>query len=351
MNYNLIGIDGGATKVSGAIIKQINQNSFDLASDVTTVLIKDSPFYSTDFKPVEIDALQVSLSNEEERQGIAYVEACEKVVTDLIEQNQFENPNIGIGMPGLKTDNLRGIQFMNNGPRIPSILDVLEHRLAMAEIKHQPIVRLGNDSDYCGLGEFYSPNGSLRAVTNAYYIGGGTGIADAIVLDGKPVPFDEVQVWMKKTWDLKNENGISLETLISQQGIINQYAEQTGKSVIELENDGIFPAKILKENKEIEIQFVETIAYLFKDRIHSLFVEKNQIFDRIVIGLRLGKLLNNNSELLDSIIKLLLNQISKSVILDPTAQDHYLQKNFIVISELNHAPIIGAGVDAYYATQ
>ena len=254
MNYNLIGIDGGATKVSGAIIKQINQNSFDLASDVTTVLIKDCPFYSTDFKPVEIDALQVSLSNEEERQGIAYVEACEKVVTDLIEQNQIENPNIGIGMPGLKTDNLRGIQFMNNGPRIPSILDVLEHRLAMAEIKHQPIVRLGNDSDYCGLGEFYSPNGSLRAVTNAYYIGGGTGIADVIVLDGKPVPFDEVQVWMKKTWDLKNENGISLETLISQQGIINQYAEQTGKSVIELENDGIFPAKILKENKEIEIK-------------------------------------------------------------------------------------------------
>ncbi len=61
MNYNLIGIDGGATKVSGAIIRQFNRHSFDLASDVTKVLIKDSPFYSTDFKPVEIDALQVCL--------------------------------------------------------------------------------------------------------------------------------------------------------------------------------------------------------------------------------------------------------------------------------------------------
>ena len=70
----------------------------------------------------------------------------------------------------------------------------------------------------------------------------------------------------------------------------------------------------------------------------------------IIIPSKLQFLINN-SELLDSIKQHLLNQISKSEILDPTAQDHYLQKNFIVISELYHAPIIGAGVDAYYATQ
>ncbi len=351
MNEELIGIDGGATNVSGAVIKRIDENTFDLMGEVVTVFIKDCPSFYDDFQPQKADMLNTPISIREERQGIAYGEACEKIIAKIIAQHNLHNPTIGIGMPGIKTADQRGIKYMNNGPRIPRFLDILELRLAMANIQHRPILKLSNDSDNCGRGEFYTRQGSLRIAVNGLYIGGGTGIADALVLHGHPVPFNDVRSWMKKTWELKNEDGISYEALISQRGVMKRYATQIGTPVLDLENKGIFPEKILAENEQIKDQFITAIVSLIGIRIETLFTIKNMYFDTISLGLHLGEFLQNDQSLFKQIQLCLNKVINTSAQLTAEARTHYQQPGYLVTSELKQAPIIGAGVEAYYAAR
>ena len=115
-----------------------------------------------------------------------------KVAFQLI-QEYYNNDSVlvGIGMPGIKTADKKGIAVMANGPRIPNFISDLTHMLEENNIKLQaPIKELGSDADYCGLGEEYSIQGKLRGIQNAFYFGIGTGIADALKLNNKLLIID-----------------------------------------------------------------------------------------------------------------------------------------------------------------
>jgi hypothetical protein len=61
----------------------------------------------------------------------------------------------------------------------------------------------------------------------------------------------------------------------------------------------------------------------------------------------LAKLIEKIPELFDE-IKLSINkQITNSHLLNHTVKNHYSQNRIFFLSELPHAPIIGAGVSAY----
>lgn len=358
MNQVLIGIDGGATKVAGALVIRDEKGNYKLDSEVIQVKYHDCPSYSAKFQPIKID-IQIkeaatgllNLNIKEERQGIAYAEACEQVIIELFNEQKSDNTLIGLGMPGMKSPDKKGIEIMNNGPRIPRFLDVLNRRLEMAEITGTTIRSLGEDNDHCGLGELYSEKGSFKKVKNGLYIGGGTGIADAIILEGKHIPFSTIRDWMPRTWQINDEAGLSYEYLTSHSGIMKQYAEITGKSVHDLKTQHIYPDKILQENDRIAKRFIISLTGLILKRIHLLYKHKTLVFEKVICALRLGTLLQKNSELFNQIQINIWKEISESETLDGDAKRKYLENELLIISHLIHAPIIGAGVNACHAAQ
>ena len=353
-NTTAIGIDGGATKISGGIVKQLDENTFSIDGDVQTLTYSESPLNNRNFQPVDLD-LQLTqkdnplLQTKEVKQGQTILECCESVITKLAKTNSGNKCLLGIGMPGLKSPEQRGIMVTNNGPRVPRFLDALENRLRLNGLKFDPIQKLGNDSDLCGLGELYGKNGSFRGLENALYIGTGTGIADAILLDGKIISFDNIGRWMPKSWQLKNEKGIPIEKIISHKGMMMQYSKKTGISFHRLEKDEIYPELFINTDDAVDIRtnFVDTVAWLIFQRVEKLFVKKpTTTFNRIILGLRLAQLIEKIPELFDEIKLSVKKQIRYSQVLSQTTKKHYLQKTLIFLSKLPHAPIIGAGVSA-----
>jgi len=81
---------------------------------------------------------------------------------------------------------------------------------------------------------------------------------------------------------------------------------------------------------------------------------RKTLLDRIIIGQRLGKLLDKSSEpmlLWEPFQRDLYKNIEQSKTLTLEAKDHYLEennlkKNLIMISKLDHAPVLGAGIAA-----
>ena len=353
-NTTAIGIDGGATKISGGIVKQLDETTFSIDGDVQTLTYSESPLNNRNFQPVDLD-LQLTqkdnplLQTEEVKQGQTILECCESVITKLAKTNSGNKCLLGIGMPGIKSPDQGGIMVTNNGPRVPRFLDILEHRLRLTGLKFDPIQKLENDSDLCGLGELYGKNGSFRGLKNALYIGTGTGIADAILLDGKIISFDNIGAWMPKSWQLKNENGIPIEKIISHKGMMMQYSKKTGISFHRLEKDEIYPELFINTDDAVDIRtnFVDTVAWLIFQRVEKLFVKKpTTTFNRIILGLRLAQLIEKIPELFDEIKLSVKKQIRYSQVLSQTTKKHYLQKTLIFLSKLPHAPIIGAGVSA-----
>lgn len=133
---------------------------------------------------------------------------------------------VGMGMPGLKTPDGRGINVINNGPRMPEFLAQLEAQLKQRGLElAAPIARLGSDADYCGLGEEHAGDGLFRDVQHAYYVGCGTGIADAMKLRGALVPFDAAKPWLQKSWQMPSALGPTFEKLVSASSLNRVYAE------------------------------------------------------------------------------------------------------------------------------
>jgi len=384
----LIGIDGGATKVSAWEIKYDDQHkTFSLGNANATKSYREIEGYIPDFKPIDLkiqlgekEAGNVQPSPEEKQQAAVYAEACACAINGLVEETGCRNILIGIGMPGLKTTDKRGIEVVANGPRMLNYSEQLEARLRSFDINLlAPVNHLGSDADYCGIGENYSEDGLFREAQNAYYLGGGTGVADAMKLDGKLLTFDNAKSWITKSWELKSEEGLPLERVTSVSGMQHTYAELANASVEELNQVGLYPlqiAELVKKGDKAAIRTFEIVnknlSRLLYERIVTLyqgwsglfeFVNPNRpalnvehehrgkLFDTIIIGQRLGDLFEDTigSEVVKQPI---LNQardlITASELLDEAAKSHYTNIELIVkTSKLREAPALGAGIDAF----
>ncbi|MDP6229734.1 MAG: hypothetical protein QF765_03395, partial [Candidatus Marinimicrobia bacterium] len=310
----------------------------------------------------------------------AFIHAFTDTISEL---SSDEEIIIGIGMPGIKTTDGRGIAAMANGPRIPKFCDELEKALSENSIKlAKPIHHLGSDADYCGLGEEYADTGLFKSVENAYYLGGGTGAADALKLEGNLISLDETKSWLLKSWEMKNNDNIPLEHYASSGGIQSIYSTYSGKSISSLNRDKIFSNIILDLADQGDEAATETfsdisfnLAELLFERIETIysgwegrfgFVNPNRetpssqhpfigtTLDRIIIGQRLGTLLELSEGLgifWEPFVYHLTQLINESDHIDSIAKSAYLNKkqlnqNLIQISMLRDAPALGAGIDA-----
>lgn len=383
----LIGIDGGATKVSAwEIIYNEAQNTFSLGNANATKSYREIDGFVADFKPVDLNTqlqerdVKIQLRLDEKQQADVYVEACALAVAELAKKAGCKDILVGIGMPGLKSADRRGIAVVANGPRMVDYANLLEQRLKEFGINMlAPIKHLGSDADYCGVGENYSEEGLFRGRSNAYYLGGGTGVADAMKLDGELVTFDQAKSWMAKTWEMKSPAGISLEKITSVSGIQNTYAGIAGKSIKSLNEGGIFPLQISQLAKDGEKEairtfevVVENLSLLLYERILTLyagwkslfeFVNPNRpnlepthshlgkVFEAIIIGQRLGDLFEDEAgkEIVKKPVFLALDAlIQESNFLPENVKAHYKNLDSIILSSrLREAPALGAGINAF----
>jgi predicted NBD/HSP70 family sugar kinase len=381
----IIGIDGGATKISAWRIERTSKG-FVLGSNHSENKYSSYPSFNSEFTPVEIQTQleeinsSIALTDSEQKQGQAFIHAFTDTISEL---SSDEEIIIGIGMPGIKTTDGRGIAAMANGPRIPKFCDELEKALSENSIKlAKPIHHLGSDADYCGLGEEYADTGLFKSIENAYYLGGGTGAADALKLEGNLIPLDETKSWLLKSWEMKNNDNIPLERYASAGGIQSIYSTYSGKSISSLNRDKIFPNIILDLADQGDEAATETfsdisfnLAELLFERIETIysgwegrfgFVNPNRetpssqhpfigtTLDRIIIGQRLGTLLELSEGLgifWEPFVYHLTQLINESDHIDSIAKSAYLNKkqlnqNLIQISMLRDAPALGAGIDA-----
>ncbi|MBU0529852.1 hypothetical protein KKF86_08890, partial [bacterium] len=134
----IIGIDGGATKVIAHIVK-VSQDGriFILGKQNSVKEYHNYPDFQPEFKPVNLSIQleqirdnNIVLTPDERKQSKAYYNAFIDSITNLVELTKAEIMLIGIGMPGIKTANQRGIAVMANGPRMPNLTIEIEQRLS-----------------------------------------------------------------------------------------------------------------------------------------------------------------------------------------------------------------------------
>ena len=328
----LIGIDGGATKVSAWVINYREQTQLFQLSDINLQKkYSDYPDFNPGYTPVDIKTQldemnkEINIASEEKKQGNVYMKTTADVIIGLLKKFPEKKALIGIGMPGLKTADKRGISAIANGPRMPGYSEFIELRIKEENLTlGAPIAHLGSDADYCGLGEEYSADGLFKDVQNAYYLGGGTGVADALKLKGDLIPFDQTKSWIAKAWEMLNDTGISFERYASASGIQFIYSRYSNIPVKELNNNHIYPPQILEKALSDDKAAIDTIndvsiyiATLIYERITTIYsgwfglfsfvnparelTEKDHkyrgvLLDRIIIGQRLGDLLDDSKQ-------------------------------------------------------
>ncbi len=394
-DVTIIGIDGGATKVSAYVIEKHNDNSFKLGNVHSLKSYREYSEYDSGFSPVniqtqlaELNHNKIQTTQSELRQEQVYLNAFADVIGTIDTEIRAESYIIGIGMPGLKTPDKRGIAAMANGPRMPDFATKLERQLDQCGIRlFSPIIHLGSDADYCGIGEEYASNGLFCDVNNAYYLGGGTGVADALKLKNELIPFDKTKSWIAKTWEMKNNHAVSLENYASAGGIQTIYSRYSGITVEELNKSKMYPNRILELALKKDVNAIKTyrdvsknLAHLIYERIttvyagwqsHFDFVNPNReslekahpyfgtLLDRIIIGQRLGDLLlqSKNTDILwKPFLSELTDLINRTDIFPKNAKLHYVSDNhfntdIIQISKLREAPVLGAGVDSFLSLE
>ena len=235
----LIGVDAGATEVKA--------HQVTLLSSTSAEALRIGPAGASccydrvsGFEPAPIEeqlaaqkgALErtFELPDKEREQGERWVDAATSSILSVAAQTRCERALVGIGMPGLKSADGRGVVVMRNGPRIPDFAQRLEQRLTGGGLELvRPIGPLTSDGDNCGRGEETDRQGLFRDVENAYYIGGGTGVAEALKLGGELVPFDRARSWIPKAWEMTTAGGHSVEDALSTRGINAIYAADAGR--------------------------------------------------------------------------------------------------------------------------
>lgn len=388
-DFVIIGIDGGATEVRAHQVycaRIAEADGFSLgtfnAARKYEMLAEFQPLPVTE-QLRQRDAGAIDLSAAEREQGTRWTAAAADCVMEIARAAGTQCVLVGMGMPGLKTPDGRGINVINNGPRIADFLDQLEERLRAAGIDlAAPIAALGSDADYCGLGEMYADGGLFRDVDNAYYMGGGTGIADAMKLRGKLVPFDEAKSWIQKSWQMPSYLGPTFEKLVSAKALNETYWALLPPSSFKGEGRGggsaapRFPEADALAGSSLASAHLGTaalvLAELLFERLHTIYAGRadaphrgaayeqlqkdhpfrGTVLDRIVIGQRIGQIYAGPQawhEFAASVQSMLAGLIVSSRNLALFEQDlagKTLRGELFRGSTLRAAPAIGAAVAA-----
>ena len=363
----LIGVDGGATEVKAHEIVPSGSAARTLALGTASasVLYDRARGFKPIPMPTQLLALEkgaVQPSGLEGAQARLWLEATAQTIASVAEQTGGARFRVGICMPGLKTGDGRGIAVMRRGPRIPDFLDRLERLLAERGIAlERPVTRLSSDGEACAHGERLDGQGLLRDVACAYYLGGGTGIAEALVVDGRVHGFDALAGFVRKAWQMEASGGRTIEDLLSPRGMNAAYAALSGRrlplapadlpEVRALAGDEHGAAVLRDAAEALATVLLDRMAALrrgFQGGPAGVRITPNTFLERIVIGQRLGAVFaapELRRVFRDPVEDLLARKIVGTG--DGALRKHYvegssLRPDLLAGSRLRAAPAIGA---------
>lgn len=264
-----IGIDCGASKILSQAAK-IDYN-LDLVIPIGETIEEKYSMnqgWNKKFKPLsiktqlkELNDQKIKLTPGEISQGNIILIVINKFL------KRFNNKQISICYPGLKSKD--GVPLMVNGPRIPNLIKNLNY-----------FKNFYNDSDCCTIGEWKSSIGKMTNIKNGIYLGGGTGIADGLIINGEMVDFN-AENDIRRSWQIIFK-GKTIESMLSPSGMIKSFNDRFNQNINTL--DEFIDSKY---SLEILIDASNAFSELIKDRI-KIFNSKGQYPERVVIGQRLG---------------------------------------------------------------
>ncbi|MDC3333726.1 hypothetical protein OAV77_01330 [Candidatus Marinimicrobia bacterium] len=301
----VLGLDGGASKILSQLFLINDKNEIINESRPFEVSYKDIVNFDQSFIPVKLEIQKkesldksITIQPKELRQSKVIINAIIKSIQNF---KNFDISAIGFCFPGIKTKNADGVSIMANGPRNLNMLHQLNKKINLELNCSINIKNIYDDSLSCVYGEKFSSKGKLNNCSNGIYIGGGTGIADGIVYQNQIVDITAEKDF-KKSWEIIADDGKSVEECLSLGGLSQKWNSKKMKSVESL-NDLFLKAK-MKNKKAEKILFSAGKAFniLINSRI-SFFKSKTNYPEKIVIGQRLGVLLNEKNHPLKNIIQ------------------------------------------------
>lgn len=375
----LIGVDGGATEVKAHEVVALPRDGESAGGIPTLALGPASASFLYDrargFRPVPMPPQLLAFQKGairpgglEGAQARLWLESSARAIASVAEEAGKRRARIGICMPGLKTADGRGIAVMRRGPRIPDYLDRLEALLAEAGLTlERPVARLSSDGEACAHGERIDAHGLLRGISCAYYLGGGTGIAEALVIEGAIRGFDALAGFVRKAWQMEAPGGRIVEDLLSPRGMNSAYAALSGKRLPLAAANHPEQRALAGDEKGIAVlkDAAEALATVVLDRmtalrrgfeagagaggaIAPLRITPNTFLERVVVGQRLGGLFAAEElrpVFRDPVEELLARKIVATG--DGALRKHYLdgsslRADLLVGSRLRAAPALGA---------
>lgn len=385
-DFTLLGVDGGATAVKVHAVACEMTGSGQAFRLLAPTAERIYPRLAT-FTPVPVQTQfadrgtgRLPLTEPERQQGTMWVRAAADAIAEVAQTVGGDRPLlIGMGMPGLKTADGRGIEVINNGPRIPDFARQLE--AAVAEhgcTLRTPLATLGSDADYCGLGEEYAAEGTFRDVQHAYYLGGGTGVADALKLNGQLVTFDAARTWLAKSWQMNSVLGATFEKIVSARALNEGYTRlyvAAGATPMEA-----FPEQAAAAGDPVARGWLRAVALSLAELIADRLVTvkngrpdapqrgetytklqtahpyRGIVLERVVIGQRVGQIFANEqfADVLRRPVEaclagLLAHTGDTELQAGWLTADRQLVSGRLVASRLRAAPALGAAVAAVQA--
>ncbi len=258
---------------------------------------------------------------------------------------------IGLCMPGVPTLGGRGIAVSRHGPRNPGLLDALEsgcHQRGWSLAR--PLAPLLGDGQAACLGEFHATQGQLCGVCSGYFVGGGSGLAEGVLLDGVALDLRQHRSDLPPAW-IRNQAAVDSldgrwEDRLSIAGMARGAGLDSGQQFVQAAKMGI------PHVHQALAQGGRDLAGWLLLRLEQLHAWRGVAVECIVLGQRTGQLLSDPElsthygEPLKKTLEEGLLERQDTPMARAYIQDGALRSEFLRPSLLRAAPALGMGAVA-----
>ena len=204
-------------------------------------------------------------------------------LAELITSCAGEGPfSCFVSAPGLRTEDGFGVVAWRNGPRRSTFIGDLELALRAAhEGEVHALDAICPDSVACAMGELHAEGGSLRGVANGLCIAGGSGVGEALIVEGRCWALDEIEPALPRAWELRAAEGASIEDHVAPGRTLRAWHAAGWEGCPEGRSDEEAHALMDARDRGVG-RLVE--------RAHSWFRARGLELERVVISQTLGRL-------------------------------------------------------------
>lgn len=253
-----LGVDGGGSGVRAAAVRRRADGALELDGPVAT------------------------RSASRGSDAAAWIVAAADAMVDALEGST--RLRFGMGMPGRKTADARGIAHALHGPVSARFCDLLEEELLRRGLSlAEPCAGLGDDGVFGCRGELLGADGALRGCRRAYFVGGGTGLAEAFVFDGRAVPFEGAPRALERAWRL-TDGEATFEERLSVRGVNQRYLREGGAQS--------HPELGVAADEEVARRVLVRVVW---DLVRLVWLREEALgvsFERVVVSQRLARILD-----------------------------------------------------------